>query len=342
MLLLRPPFACPPLQGHWPPERMAVTLIVGLRCTDGVVLAADTEESTAYTRGRTRKLLTRTFANDAVVAIAGAGSGDLIDSAVEQIFEMVDTSKPKNIADLKALIRQALLRFYRQEVRNYPTRDPLDTVVDLICAIRAPAPDKHFALYKASGPVISSVSGFAVLGSGAVMRHVLEELYQPTIAVQRGVALVLHLLSLGKRYVTGVGGDSHIVTLTADGMPVQEPIGEIRIKERYLDGFNRLVGELLLHFPDRSIMPRSFTEAMERLTTDAGSLREKQITELGEVISQNPTDGVSPPTGQPVTVQSETPSAPPANGSGVKPSTGRKPKVGRPTPRVRRGSRRDR
>ncbi len=261
---------------HWPPpKRSLVTLIVGLRCTDGVVLAADTEESTPLTRGRTRKLLTNTFPNQSVVAIAGSGSGDLIDSAVEQIFEAVTADGPTTVADLKATIRKTLLRFYREEIQIYPTRDPLDLLIDLVCAVRSP--DKNFALYKASGPAISSVPGFALLGSGAVMRHVLEELYQPTITVQRGIALALHLLSLGKRHVTGVGGDTHIVTITSQGIPFQEPVGEIQVKEQYLDGFNHLFGELLLQFPDGSISPEAFTKAMEHLTKTAGELRQEQL-----------------------------------------------------------------
>ena len=260
-----------------------MTLIAGLKCVDGIVLAADTEESTYLTRGRARKLLTRTFSKGkktkpVVVAIAGAGSAALIDSAVEQVFEAVEGANGSTVGKLKVTIREALLEFYRHHVSAYPTRDPMDNVIDLICAVRAA--NGELALYRASGPLISTVPGFALCGSGEIIRHIVEELYQPTIAVPRAVALMLHTLNLGKRYVPGVGGDSEIVTLMADGIPAQEHVKGIKIKEHHLDQFNHLIGELLLQFPDGSIAPDAFAAAMAQVTNEVQQLRIRQSTEL--------------------------------------------------------------
>lgn len=259
-----------------------MTLIAGLKCVDGIVLAADTEESTLYTRGRARKLLTRTFSKGknrhdpktVVVAIAGAGSAALIDSAIEEIFEAISVSKGSTVGQLKKTISNSLLRFYRHNVSAYPTRDPLDNVIDLICGVRAATGE--LTLYKASGPLLSTVTGFAICGSGELLRHIVEELYQPTIAVPRAVALTLHTLNLGKRYVTGVGGDSEIVTLLAHGIPAQEHVKGIKIKEQHLDQFNQLVGELLLQFPDASITPDAFAMAMSQVVNDVQDLRTRQ------------------------------------------------------------------
>ena len=302
MLEPRPPPPFPPCPWR-PPEKRPVTLIAGLKCVDGIVLAADTEESTSLTRGRARKLLTRTFpkrtseaktkiaAKTVVVAIAGAGNAALIDSAVEQIFEAVSAAKGSTVRQLKKTISDALLHFYRYHVSAYPTRDPLDNIIDLICGVRAASGE--LTLYKASGPLLSTVTGFALCGSGEILRHIVEELYQPTIAVPRAVALTLHTLNLGKRYVAGVGGDSEILTLMADGIPTQEHVKGIKIKEHHLDQFNRLVGEVLLQFPDGSIAPDAFTAAMAQAVNGVETLRRAQLAELAAATETLPTSTAS-------------------------------------------------
>jgi 20S proteasome alpha/beta subunit len=350
-MLASKPLAAPlcPLT-WWLPERKPVTLIAGLKCTDGIVLAADTEESTYLTRGRARKLLARTFERAdkkptkakkgkgdyqtpkpyVVVAIAGAGTAALIDAAVEQVFDAVSQSNTSTIAQLKTTISDALLNFYRHNVSAYPTRDPLDNLIDLICAVRAV--DGDLALYRASGPLISTVSGFAICGSGEIIRHVLEELYQPTVSVPRAVALVLHLLNLGKRYVTGVGGDSEILTLTADGIPIRESIHGIKIREQHLDQFNRVIGELLLKFPDGTISHEIFAESVTQLTVEVQDLRIKQITELEAEQSRELPAQASVPGG--ATAPTVDPHA--------KPLTSRHARRKKATRQVHRGSKRGR
>jgi 20S proteasome alpha/beta subunit len=328
------------------PERKPMTLIAGLKCVDGIVLAADTEESTYLTRGRARKLVTRTFSQGknkknprtVAIAIAGAGSAALIDTAVEQVFEAVSQTKGTTVRHLKTTIRDALLRFYRHDLSNYPTQNPLDNIIDLLCGVRAA--NGELALYRASGPLIHTVSGFALCGSGEIIRHVVEELYQPTIAVPRAVALVLHLLNLGKRYVTGVGGDSEILTLMTDGIPTQERLGGIRIKEQHLDHFNHLLGELLLKFPDKSITPEAFASAMTQIAADVQDLRDRQATELENEISRQPTSpsSLSSPPGQ-VSAAGTSPSLEVESPMRLTSQKGAKEKA---TRRVRRSSKHDR
>jgi 20S proteasome alpha/beta subunit len=266
------------------PETKPVTLIAGLKCADGIVLAADTEESTSLTRGRARKLLSRTFQkgkNTLVVAVAGAGSAPLIDAAVEQIFDAIETSKGSRLNQLKKVISDALLVFYSNHVSVYPSREPFEKVIDLICGVRGAGGE--LALYKTSGPLLSTVTGFVLSGSGEILRHIVEELYEPTIAVPRAVALALHMLNLGKRYLAGVGGDSEILTLTAQGIPIQEQTAAVEIKESHLDLFNRRIGELLLQFPDSTITPESFATAMAQVSDDVRRLRERQTEKLAEL-----------------------------------------------------------
>ncbi len=254
-----------------------MTLIAGFKCSDGIVLAADTEESTNYTRGRVRKILEHHAPTGAVIAIAGAGHAPLIDTATEQIFEAIDTVAASTLTELRALIRKRLLRLHRLEIARYPTSDPQETVIDLLYGVRAA--DGELALFKSSATALSSVDRYALFGIGAILSHVVEELYKQTIDVSRGIALAIHLLNLGKRYVPGVGGDSHIYSLGATGDLFQEPVGEIRIKEKYLDKFNRIIAELLLALP-ADVVAQSRFGGKVRISTQLRELMLKQSDEL--------------------------------------------------------------
>jgi hypothetical protein len=102
--------------------RKRMTICIGLIASDGIVIAADAQESDTYFKISQQKIMTwHTSSSDghgpnpAAYVIAGAGDGGFVDSFVDEMWNGVrgDMTMP----DFKRYAGQTLERFYLKHVR---------------------------------------------------------------------------------------------------------------------------------------------------------------------------------------------------------------------------------
>ncbi len=99
-----------------------MTAIAGFHCVDGVVLAADTEETYGNDKAYAHKLFPVERPTSRL-CVAGAGLGYLIDYANEQIVSALD-AETKNENDFHARLTDILEDVYGDEGRF--TRFPVE------------------------------------------------------------------------------------------------------------------------------------------------------------------------------------------------------------------------
>ena len=108
-----------------------MTAIVGFHCNDGVVIAADTEESYGKDKAYTHKLFPVERAHSRL-CVAGSGLTYLIEYANEQIVSAFD-SELKNVGQFYSSLRDVLARLYAGPFKDYPTDSPAQLGDSIAC-----------------------------------------------------------------------------------------------------------------------------------------------------------------------------------------------------------------
>lgn len=141
-----------------------MTLIAGFKCEGGVVLCADTQETTGAAKYSTEKL--EAYERDwCRVGIAGAGNyGDLIDTMVDRIRSGLDRDKPTTSESVRHSISTTLINVHDNEVRAYPAGRPEDEIVELLIAVR-PEQEQSAELWATSATALHPESRYDVRGS---------------------------------------------------------------------------------------------------------------------------------------------------------------------------------
>src|SRR5215213_2571466 len=90
-----------------------------------------------------------------------------------------------------------------------------------------PRDEENADLWASSATALHPVrDGYDVRGIGDVLRFVAKRLYRDDLTLMQAVLLCVYLLSVSKKYVANVSGESHILVLTSDGWLHKEPVKE--------------------------------------------------------------------------------------------------------------------
>jgi hypothetical protein len=242
-----------------------VTLIAGLKCRDAIVFATDSEKSGGVRKSNVEKMrhvpeagmagiLGHDPKRNTSIVVAGAGNGTLCDFAMQRITDMVRATTKHD--DALKVIEIVLIDIWKVHVPLFPATDSTETDFRLLIGIRAP--DSYGPhLYSVHGTTIVERDKYFSWGSGSVTDYILDQMYSAPMSVEDGIAALLYLLQIAKKYVSGVGGDSHISILKADGTVDDKPPWEISEEENIATSFSQASGILLLSL----LRTRSGTEA---------------------------------------------------------------------------------
>jgi 20S proteasome alpha/beta subunit len=235
-------------------ERRRVTLIAGLVCKDSIVFAADSEESGGVRKSsveKMRRVPERGFAGvlahdhkrDTSIIVSGAGNGTLCDYAMQRITERARAAQ--NHLQAIQIIQDILADIWKNHAPLLPVNEPLETDFRLLIGIRSPDGIGPL-LYSTQGATIVRRDKYFSWGSGSVTDYLLDQMYYERMPTEHGIAAALYMLQIAKKYVSGVGGDSHILVLRSDGTVDDKPSWEISEEENIASNFTELSGILLL------------------------------------------------------------------------------------------------
>ena len=243
----RPKPVKPPL-----PERQRMTIAAGFLCSDGVVLAADTQFTGALKQQGlkiweiTGPELTYT------IAMAGAGDAGLIHALRDRLRQLVQPGvlgiRPLEMSALMTafgirgsqmsvdtvaddLQSKYLKPFFDEHVLSYPQWQD-SRPLQFLLTIRV---GQRIQLYMNSAATLGSVDAMACIGSGSDLGGYLQEtLFTPNTDMQMGRRIAAHLLKHVKRYSLWCGGDSTIMSIPINGQPSFMTKKEVRRAESWM------------------------------------------------------------------------------------------------------------
>ncbi len=201
-----------------------MTAILGLNYLDGVLMMADTEETTSnFTKSECDKLYRFTFPIGTVIT-GGAGDSHLIEHANQELHQFFarggaqtpnTKSTPEDIlAGLNSFARQ----FFRETIGEYQGLDPaLVPIFQMLLAVNY---EKQSYLFRWANNTVVWIpsSQHTSIGSGAIQIHPMLRDVQFSATKECMLFLGLRMMFHAKRSVHGVGGKTEAIALQNDGV----------------------------------------------------------------------------------------------------------------------------
>jgi hypothetical protein len=204
-----------------------VTIALGIIVEDGIVLAADTEESSGYLKSGQTKIvgvLDTEAGRKSLGAclISGAGTSDYIDSLTYELADVFFYHPNLAGKDLKSEFGKCVKSFYRDHIIPFAPfpEDERPDVRMLIAAYRG-----HDAqLLFTNRSTITQSAQYKAIGAGSVFAKILlDRLFKSTKAVETQI-LAAYIVFMAKECVEGCGKFTTVATLHRSTV-VQEETG---------------------------------------------------------------------------------------------------------------------
>ena len=228
-----------------------MTIGIGFKCSDGLVLATDTQ----YTRGSIKTHGPKLFPivgaperSDLAVVVAGAGHVAFMKRAIEKISVSLASLSSPSMENVRVLIEDELVAFYRKHIYPHPKHQD----VSFSLLVGAWTVSDGWNLFRtaetAVEPVVSA-TGYDSIGSGQyVSEYALDLVFEGGLNVDHAKILAAFCIKAAKDFVDYCGGKTRIFVLTADGagghIKTVSPI-EIEHRENYATELYEIVRDLL-------------------------------------------------------------------------------------------------
>ncbi len=247
-----------------------MTVAAGFVCKGGIVLCADSQETAGDYKFPVEKVVTKVDPWTEI-AIAGSGTGPLVDMATEQLAKGL-LGGHENYTAVEGRLGDVLNELYETPFRLYPVREAEDSVVQLLIAVKVGKMQVPI-LYQASATAISRVTQYAIIGSGRAVQYEVQQLYTPEIGMAQGILIAVQLMNVAKAVLSSVGGTGRIVTLE-----VGEEMGvagdwEMIEAEKAVRRFNEQLSSLRLDFANLEIGDDTFAAMLQRFVKKSLSNR---------------------------------------------------------------------
>ncbi|HEX9271520.1 MAG TPA: hypothetical protein VGA01_04815 [Candidatus Binatia bacterium] len=231
-----------------------MTAIAGFHCADGVVLAADTEESYGNDKAYGHKLFP-VERSDARLCVAGAGLGYLIDYANEQIVSALDSG----ITDVNAFYIKLAdildeLYVHGGKFSRFPVSEPAELRIDLLIGVQfLKDADKSIwtrpALFECRSNLVTRIlrrKQSCIVGSGEVLKQLGIQFAGWGLTTTLAELASINVIHQAKRRYGGVGGKTHIFTMRTDGTFTYNRGGKSVDREPTMERFERVAQMLML------------------------------------------------------------------------------------------------
>src|ERR1035438_9105605 len=182
-------------------RRKAVTFIVGLMCTDGIVLCSDSLEADGYNKKNVKKLFKYEVEGKWGISFGCSGTGAACTNFSDRLLELLDDKEPYDRRGTEKLIEAAMSYMNLQ----YP-KETLDVVIGLWSLDPA-----ETRLYRAQSNTqcLSVESDYVCVGLDvSLARFLLDSIFVKAaeVSVMDGSHLAVLVTAVMKDKADGVGG----------------------------------------------------------------------------------------------------------------------------------------
>lgn len=188
---------------------MTMTLVIGLKAKDGVVVASDSRASSAITSNDT---VQKIFQLGEHSAVGIAGDGALAIYFLDQIKPNLNHGT--GIADLAEQIRQRGKKIFNDFFEHLsPDKRP-----DLSLLLIGYTLDNRAEMYILNSQdnfvPRKGVTGFQCIGVPFLADYLLNRLYEPDVHTDAGAEMAVLCISETSSQHRGVGGPTHVATFS--------------------------------------------------------------------------------------------------------------------------------
>lgn len=297
-MLSHVPRILPPTHRYQKPplrrKALPMTAIAAFICSDGLVMAADTEETYPENKVYTFKLFP--FEREGKrLCVAGSGIGYLIDYAKDEIASALD-SGITNVADFEKRLRGIMHKLYRSDFKLYPVDRDSDRQIQLLVGVQFVDESNSSSwlapsLFECQSNLVTVPKNPAqrarILGAGEVLQETARQFSNWGLNVELAERVCLYIMYEAKRRIAGVGGKTHIFTMRTDGRHGYYRGKHIGEEEAVLAGFTGIT-QLLLFALEPSVPDRranDFINTAKKWLKDA----RRYLTKVEQGNVPNPT-----------------------------------------------------
>lgn len=250
-------------------KRKAVTIGVGFKCSNGIVLAADTQMTWKDSHKYYECKLYPHRQHEWTVVFTFAGDPSLMKSFNDKFGDAMKLCPaPHAVGKIKDTI-ETVLQFF-DVLRDQPTD------LNLLCAVSVPS--VGHALFKTQGHIIHEVHSYDYVGFGdsSVLRYLgplLADLHVSVVPsvdrfqyIQRqAVVIATYLVLKAKTHVDGCGGDTDVWVVRPSGMWEPKTLGEIQRIEQMMLKIEHYVKRAAALFFDKRFSDQDFETVLQQL-----------------------------------------------------------------------------
>ena len=234
----------------------AVTIAAGFRCSDGVVLCADTEMSMLgwikYPGSKVRFYKDLPFQP----AFAFAGDGEFFEMVLGKLTDCINRSNGAKV--LKAIESETWAIHQKFKEEDYEKQ------TDLLLSLRLNDRRNLFRLSRGFLSPVHSRSVCLGIGQGIAQGLITELFLEAGLSIYQTAIVAVYIVAEAKAYAANCGKDSHILILGDDGhwcafpeCPKHPSLSTREIEEEYLH-FKWLIRPVLRQFCDYRLGEGSF------------------------------------------------------------------------------------
>ena len=246
-----------------------MTVVGGFRCSKGIVLLADTQETVGdvYKRNvpklrfeESPRAYKSLGGSDLAVAFCGAtNKGPFVDKLVDRAW--VAGRNESDIDDVCEAIEKSIEETYRHYGTIYQPGYMPDA--ELIYGVKMNGSSR---LFTAHGPEVNRQEKYCIGGVGTYLGGFLaERMYTEGLTVQQCVILAAYILFQTKEHVNGCGGESHIAVLREDGPSGKVDSQRVESITKNLERADAELGTLLLASSNLDLGDKGFRNETKRV-----------------------------------------------------------------------------
>lgn len=246
-----------------------MTIIAGFRCSGGIVLCADTQETVGEISKRNVPKLRYESLDpllsgiDLGVAFCGASNnGPFVDKIVDLAWDAA--KRTTSLDDAAKAIEETIKTAYQEFGEIY--QSGYCPEADLVYGIKMQGDSR---LFSALGPIVNQQEEYHSGGIGYYMADFLtKRMYNRYLNIHQCVILAAYILFQAKEHVDGCGGESHIAILREEGPSGRIDQDRIDTITKNLELADHNLGKLLLTSADVEVSNEDF----EKEFNDAAGL----------------------------------------------------------------------
>jgi 20S proteasome alpha/beta subunit len=198
-----------------PERKRAMTIVAGFPGNGFVVLAADSDEAGGLAKASVRKVAV-IDKGECKCLIGGAGHGDFIDLAVQQLN--AELRPPFSVVAVNELIEDIVTGIYSERIDSYPVHEQDDLRFELLCAVGVKDDPIAPQLIRVSRALHLVRTAPETIGAGSyVARYLIATLAPNTASVMFAFRLAVYLVAQVKKHAKDCGGESQVIGITQDG-----------------------------------------------------------------------------------------------------------------------------